>query len=512
MRQSGRVAIRRSTLAARLFLSLAAALLLISCSRKPATLPPPEQLGKLVVAIRSGPTSFYINPENNYAGIEYELVTRFAQQMHLKAEFIVVADAEEARAKLAAGAVHFAALGLPVAADMPGIAATPYQTVRPVIVVNGDQKVPRRLKDLAGRMLYVQSGTAYADHARSLLRQMPQLQVKEVNGRDIEELLEYVALGQADAVLTGELELTLARQAYPSLAAAMYLQPTAIMGWQLQQHASPQLQAQTRLFFQNMLHNGMMRQLSERYYGHVLRLARPDIEGFLLRRVRSMPRLRPLFQEAEARTGLDWRLLAALAYQESHWDSSAISPAGARGMMMLTAGTADMLKVADRHNASMSIEAGANYLQMLRNTLDRDIAEPDRTWIALAAYNVGLAHVLDARELARRQGRNPNLWVGLREMLPLLQQPRYYRTLKYGYARGVEPVRYTEAVRTYYDILVRFEDQHIPLYPASDARIMVENPEHLRLEVDAALESDGRQTLSRRLPIATGPALDIAGD
>lgn len=511
MRQSGTLAPSRSLLAARLFCGLAACLLLISCSRKPPALLPPEQLGKLVVAIRSGPTSFYINPENVYAGIEYELVTRFAQQMHLKAEFIVVADAEEARAKLDGGLVHFAALGLPVAADMPGIAATAYQKVRPVIVVNADQKAPRRLQDLAGRMLYVQSGTAYADHARSLQQQMPELQVQQVDGRDIEELLEFVALGQADAVLTGELELILARQAYPSLAAAMYLTPAAELGWQLQQNVAPRLQAQVRLFFQNMLHNGMMRQLSERYYGHVMRLARPDVEGFLLRRVRSMPRLRPLFQQAEVRTGIDWRLLAALAYQESHWDSSAISPAGARGMMMLTAGTADMLKVGNRHDAAMSIEAGANYLQMLRNTLDRDIAEPDRTWIALAAYNVGLAHVLDARELARRQGRNPNLWVDLREMLPLLQQPRYYRTLKYGYARGVEPVRYTDSVRTYYDILVRFEDQHIPLFPASDARIMVENPEQLRLEVDAALESDGRQTLSRRMPAATGPALDIAG-
>lgn len=510
MRQTGMTSSVRITSVACLLAGLLSVMLLLSCSRKPPALPPPEQLGRLVVAIRSGPTSFYINPENNYAGIEYELVTRFAQQLHVKAEFIVVADAEEAHRRMEKGEVHMAALGLPVGSTMPGLAAPTYQTVQPLLVLNSEQPRPRTIQDLAGRVVYVQAGTAYAERAQLLQQKVPGMEVRAVSGQDIEELLEYVALGQSDAVLTGALELRLAQQVYPTLTGALLLSPAMPLSWQLHPQSSSQLQAQARIFFQNMLHNGMMRQLVERYYGHILRLARPDVETFLLRRVRTLPRLRPLFQQAEARTGIDWRLLAALAYQESHWDSTAVSPAGARGMMMLTAGTADMLGVNDRHDAAGSIAAGAAYLQQLRDTLHRDIAEPDRTWIALAAYNVGLAHVLDARELARRRGLNPDLWVNLRETLPLLQQPRYYRTLKYGYARGIEPVRYTEAVRTYYDILVRFEEQHIPLYPASDARIMVENPGGLRLELDAALESDGRQTISRRPPVATGPGLDMA--
>lgn len=495
----------------RLLMLVAMCLWLTGCGwfKKEPLLATPEKAGKIVVAIRSGPTSFYINPENNYAGIEYELVTRFANYLHLKAEFIVVADAEEARQKLEEGSVHIAALGLPVANDMPGLAAAAYQSEQAVLVVNGDYPKPTGLSKLEGKIIYVQAGTAYADQAKSLKLQHPHLTFKEVSGRDIEELLEYASLNKDVSVLTGSLSLTLAQQTYPNLVAAMQFSPSTYFNWQLRKDSSVQLQAQTKLFFQHIQYEGIMRQLSEQYYGHILRLARPDIEGFLLRRVKVMPQYRPQFQEAEARTGIDWRFLAAVAYQESHWDSDAISPAGARGVMMLTAGAADYFKVDNRHDASASIRAGAAYLQFLREKLDPDIAEPDRTWLALAAYNVGLGHLLDARELARRQGRNPDIWMDVRETLLMLREPRYYRTLKHGYARGSETVRYIESVRTYYDILVRFEEQFIPLFPPSDSRVLLNNPDNLRLEVDANFSSNGLQSLSKRLPVETASGINV---
>ena len=176
----------------RLILLLALCLWLTGCklfNDKPL-LDTPEKAGKLVVAIRSGPTSFYINAENNYAGIEYELVSRFASYMHLKTEFVVVADAEEARKKLAEGTVHLAALGLPVSNSLPGIAAAPYQTLKTVLVVNGDYPKPQGLSKLAGKTIYVQAGTAYADQARALKQQYPKINIREVSGRDIEELME----------------------------------------------------------------------------------------------------------------------------------------------------------------------------------------------------------------------------------------------------------------------------------------------------------------------------------
>ncbi|MFN2350041.1 MAG: transglycosylase SLT domain-containing protein, partial [Thioalkalivibrio sp.] len=167
------------------------------------------------------------------------------------------------------------------------------------------------------------------------------------------------------------------------------------------------------------------------------------------------PRFRPLFETAAASHEVRWTLLAAQSYQESHWDPAARSPTGVRGLMMLTQPTAAELGVTNRLDPAQSINGGARYLADLRRRLPETIQEPDRTWIALAAYNVGMGHVFDARGLARDLGRNPDSWVEFREVLPLLAQPRYHRKLRYGYARGTEPVEYVRRIRNYEDILIQ---------------------------------------------------------
>jgi membrane-bound lytic murein transglycosylase F len=161
-------------------------------------------------------------------------------------------------------------------------------------------------------------------------------------------------------------------------------------------------------------------------------------------------------------TGIDWRLLAALGFQESHWDPLAVSATGVRGLMMLTSETADRMRVSDRLDARQNILAGARYLVELKETLPARIDEPDRTWLALAAYNLGYGHLEDARVLARRQGLNPDLWVDVKRVLPLLSRYEYYSTAKYGFCRGGEALVLTENIRSYYDILMRFEDPHEP--------------------------------------------------
>jgi membrane-bound lytic murein transglycosylase F len=130
--------------------------------------------------------------------------------------------------------------------------------------------------------------------------------------------------------------------------------------------------------------------------------------------------------------------------------------------MMLTSETADRMRVSDRLDARQNILAGARYLVELKETLPARIDEPDRTWLALAAYNLGYGHLEDARVLARRQGLNPDLWVDVKRVLPLLSRYEYYSTAKYGFCRGGEALVLTENIRSYYDILMRFEDPHEP--------------------------------------------------
>jgi membrane-bound lytic murein transglycosylase F len=168
-----------------------------------------------------------------------------------------------------------------------------------------------------------------------------------------------------------------------------------------------------------------------------------------------LPKYKQTFQAAGKKYDIDWTLLAAQAYQESHWNRYARSPTGVRGIMMLTLNTAREVGVKSRLNPQQSIYGGAKYLANLRARLPEEIAEPDRSWIALAAYNVGMGHIYDARKLAREQDKDPNLWHEFRDVLPLLTQKKYYKDLRYGYARGYEPVRYVRRIRNYHDMLLQ---------------------------------------------------------
>jgi membrane-bound lytic murein transglycosylase F len=130
--------------------------------------------------------------------------------------------------------------------------------------------------------------------------------------------------------------------------------------------------------------------------------------------------------------------------------------------MMLTEDTADFMKVSNRLDPKQSILAGAKYFWDLKDKFPERIPEPDRTWLALAAYNIGFGHLEDARILAVRKRLNPDSWTDVKKTLPLLTNSKYFSKLKHGYASGGAPVVYVENIRTYYDIMVRFEKSYQP--------------------------------------------------
>src|SRR5690606_22308761 len=203
----------------------------------------------------------------------------------------------------------------------------------------------------------------------------------------------------------------------------------------------------------------------DRYYGHSKRLKSIDVTAFIQRSRTLLPQYIDLFKQAQELTSLDWRLLAAVSYQESHWDKFNTSPTNVRGLMMLTEDTADRMGVTDRLDPKQSIIAGARYIVLLKDAIPERIPEPDKTWMALAAYNIGLAHLEDARVLAQRLKLNPDRWADVKKALPLLNKVEYYSTLKYGYASGGAPVIFVESIRTYHKILEKYEPQHKPLLP-----------------------------------------------
>ena len=276
------------------------------------------------------------------------------------------------------------------------------------------------------------------------------------------DLLAEVAAGDLGCTVANEEQLALARNYHPRLDAAFDIAVPSRLAWGFALDSEPDLLVEAQKFLTLSKQDGTLRRLLDRYYGHNERLGPVDAVAFITKTRTVLPRYRHLFEEAATLTGIEWQLLAAVGYQESHWNPLATSPTNVRGMMMLTEDTADRMKVTNRLDARQSIMAGGHYLQILKEQLPLRIDEPDRTWLALAAYNQGSGHLEDARILAKQSGLNPDVWADVKKVMPLLSQPNYYEQLKHGRARGGEAVIFVETVRLHHDILKQMNTREMP--------------------------------------------------
>lgn len=300
----------------------------------------------------------------------------------------------------------------------------------------------------------VAEGSAHQRTLEELRLKYPELSWVERSDTDTEEILAELSQGAVQYTLASSTEFALNRAVHPELAIALDLSPQRALAWVVGTagHDSSLL-SRVNAFFVLARSEGLVAALLQRYYGQDKSFDYLFSRNFMEHLESRLPRYIAWFQEAAQRHNLDWRLLAAMGYQESKWDPQAVSGAGARGLMQMTDETASRVRAGDLHDPRASIYAGAKYLALLHRTIPARIPEPDRTWLALAAYNVGIGHVEDARVLAQAQGRNPDRWDDVRNFLPLLSQERWYTQTKRGYARGWEPVRYVDNVQNYLNIL-----------------------------------------------------------
>ncbi|MGQ9685029.1 MAG: membrane-bound lytic murein transglycosylase MltF [Thiobacillaceae bacterium] len=446
-------------LLSRIIVLLAVAILHTGCSRVPD---PPWLTGELVVLTRFSPTTYYFDADGAPTGFEYDLVRRFAAAQGWTVRFELAKSLEEMFSRLQRGEAHFAAAGL--AATDKRLArmrfGPSYADSREWVVCGPLVRAPKRVADLVGLRIEVVAGSSYLDRLRDLRLEHPQLAWQEVELPGEEELLERVWSGLTDCTVADEMAYQIARNYLPGLQAGFDLGKPRRIAWAFPKRGETRLLEAVGGFFQEMTESRELEMLKERYFGHISRLAEADVLGILEKRTTRLPALRPHFFEGQTVSGIDWRLLAAVAYQESHWDPKAVSPTGVRGIMMLTADTADRLGVKDRLDARESILGGARYLRMLIDMIPDSVPEPDRTWMALAAYNIGPGHFAAALRLARRLERNPDTWIDVKDVLPKLSQARYAGTLTYGYARGGEARAFAENVRIYFDILCRYEQPY----------------------------------------------------
>ncbi|HEY6898818.1 MAG TPA: membrane-bound lytic murein transglycosylase MltF, partial [Rhodocyclaceae bacterium] len=424
---------------------------LAGCGR----LDPPEKNGELVVAIRSGPSSYQLE-DGKANGFEHDMVQAFADYLKLPVRFIPVGNQLELRELVKTGKVHFAAAAS--IEDGLELQFTPPLRETDAILVGpaSDLDFPTDGAELDGKRVEAMVASPQAIALARMAGNPPKFTLLERTGVGEFELLQDVADQKADFAATDLLQFHLALQFLPNLEVAMALPGRLRFGWGFAP-TNKALLEKARAFIEGANRDGTTARMKDRYFGHIERIKPQGIADFIEDIQTRLSHYRKDFQDAQAASGIDWRLIAALAYQESKWDPLATSPTNVRGMMMLTEDTADRLRVSNRLDARQSIRAGARYLADLRDELPDEIPEPDRTWMALATYNLGQGHMNGAFAIAFGLKRDTNSWFEMKKVLPLMARPEYYARLKSGKARGGEAVIMVENIRTFHDILSHFE-------------------------------------------------------
>ncbi|MEW6313571.1 MAG: membrane-bound lytic murein transglycosylase MltF [Pseudomonadota bacterium] len=441
----------------RRYLSAILLLALTACSDQP--LPPVAESGELVVLTYRSPTTYYHNADEKPAGLEHDLVKLFAEELGVKYRFVTAGNFSQVLPLLVKHKAHLAAAGIPMGTENGNaiLFGPPYQTAQLQLAYRSGRERPKGWQGVTYSRIAVPVQSRAVAELKQASKFVRGLHWIETDHQDTGDLLDKVASGDIDFTIADSHALDVARNFQPELAAAFDVGSPQKLAWAFPEDADPELIKRAHAFFTRITQDGTLQRLLDRYYGHVKRLGPIDVATFLQKKDAVLPRYKKLFHEAQRLTGIDWRFLAALAYQESHWNPLATSFTNVRGIMMLTEDTADQMNVSDRLDPRQSILAGAEYFLSLKDKLPQRIRDPDRTWMTIAIYNTGYGHVEDARVLAQRQGLNPDSWLDLKKTLPLLAKEEYALTVRNGFARGGEAVIMTENVRTYYDILTKFE-------------------------------------------------------
>jgi membrane-bound lytic murein transglycosylase F len=441
---------RRTAAFAALLAGVGLSVALSTCSPKVPLMQRVQSLGILRVATFNSPTTYYVGaagPE----GFEYDLTRRFAHELGLDVEILVAESPAEVVDLVLSGRAHLGA-GLGVTPSMEKVArfTPPLRSTALQLVYRAGSPRPKTLYDLSAPLV-IPTDSSAAQTLRELARINAKLVWQETDDYGAEDLLYRVASEEIEYTIAPSDLVAIKQRYYPQLRVAFTLTDFQNVAWVFA--PGDDSLAGEAMQFLAKLDPGLLEQVRDRYFGHASRVGSYGALALATHTQTRLPRYRKVFEDAASRYGLDWRLLASVGYQESLWDAAATSPTGVRGLMQLTNDTAEFLNIGDRLDPTQSIYGAARYLQQIHAKLPTEIPEPDRTWMMLAAYNVGYGHVLDAREITAQQGGDPNRWVEVRNNLLLLTQVKYHRKTKYGYARGHEAVTYVGNIRTYYDMI-----------------------------------------------------------
>jgi len=439
---------------------------------KPSLLDKIKKQRQLNVVLLNAPSTYYIGNEGPQ-GFEYDLLKSYADHLGVKLHITPAHTVKEALRLSKNPNIYITSASLAKTPSREKLYhfGPSYFEVQEQVICNrgmlGSSKFPRDVEDLEGLSIMVGDDTSYSETLKRLKNDGFDINFTTTSEYSTEELLAMVADHDIDCTVADSNIYSMNLKFFPEIAMAFYINNREQLAWLLPKNAK-KLEADMYAWLNDFNQKGKMTQLKDHYYSYVLFFDYYNTKMFYKRLESRLPKYKRYFQEASKKFSIPWTLLASVSYQESHWNPKAKSFTGVRGLMMLTRNTAKLLGVKNRLDPKQSIIGGTRHLNQMMKFVSKDVEGENRLKYALAAYNVGMGHIQDAQKLAKKLGLNPNVWSDLKIVLPLLSQKRYYRSLKYGYARGAEPVKYVEAIYNYKDILDKYEKE----------RLMKENEEN----------------------------------
>lgn len=393
----------------------------------------------------------YAQYQGKEIGLDYEMAEQFARYLGVKLEVTVRPNIQELFDDIDNDKADVIAAGLVYNTQRSQHyqAGPAYYSVSQQMVYRMGSPRPKTLAGVKENQLVLSPGVTSLNALKKLKEEKyPDLSWRIDERHSSTELLQQVVDGKIAFTIADSVAISTFQRVHPQLAVALDVTDEQPVTWFSALDGDDSLSAALLDFYNKLNSDGTFARLEEKYLGHVGDFDYVDTRTFLKAVDSVLPELQPLFEKYA--TEIDWRLLAAISYQESHWDNQATSPTGVRGLMMLTKNTAQSLGVTDRLDPEQSIAGGSQYLKDMMAKVPESVPEEERIWFALTAYNMGYAHMLDARQLTAKQKGNPDSWADVKTRLPLLSQKQYYSKTTYGYARGHEAYAYVENIRKYH--------------------------------------------------------------
>lgn len=426
----------------------------------PPPAPMPSRLAQIIqrnelrVVTRNNANCYY-EYRNQPMGFEYDLAKAFADRLGVRLVVIVADQWEGLLPAVLNGSADIVAANMTATPKRKSQVAFSkgYLQIRQQIITHRNNNSVSSMADLEGRTVHVRRGTSYQERLEVLNSAGIGIRIKLVPDIPTEELIRQVADGQIEITVADSHIALLNRRYYPKAVMAAPLGGPEMIGWAVHPEAIALLN-RINAFFDEIKTNGRFDRIQARYFSNVEQFDFVDLNAFHRRLKTRLPRYMKTIRSASDDAGMDWRKIAAQMYQESHFRPRARSRANAHGLMQLTHPIARAYGVKSIYDPNQNIRAGVRMMKDLVAHFDKAVF-PDRWYLALAAYNVGIGHVQDARDLARQRNLDPNRWASLKETLPLLRFRKYYKHARYGYCRGTEPVAYIRQILVYYDILKR---------------------------------------------------------